>query len=301
MIYYLVSIHFRIETFYYQFKMKAYTYIIVVFVILNIFNFAFWIKVKDPYIWTYLKYEINNRWTSILKEKIQCSEWLIVNDLFDFLTEKWFFDKNDLWLWKYFSVLVDFSKNDNTNNFKTKSIFPYVNDDFIKNGKWLNILCSWDNYLYLDWWFIVKWTIEIQNWNSFTFYDEDLKRSNINYDKVYLKLDDDVDLGDFPYVDDWRIFIWCVQNGSFSNELNFIKPEIIWNSIRYSLKTKFLMSNKVVDWEVIWDDYFNQNIMKYHGWKKALIKFYIDPWFIPRYAYFPCQNSWMLKYEILWE
>lgn len=270
---------------------------------LSIINITFWVRSSVPFIWDYLDEQIaNKKWIIDFNNDEICDKWVKTDNMFDFLKQKWFFDKENIWSGQYFQILTDFAKNNKTENFKTLSLFPYVNNDFLKKWKWINLLCSWDNVMYLAWWFEKKWSVEIHSW--YVAYlqhplDASMAWKPIYYSKVYLKIDDENNLNNFPYINNWKIFIWCIQNEDFSNYLYYVKTNILWNEIDYKQKFVHLWTNKVVNWKAVPEDITNQNIWKYNNWDQITLRFYIDPWFIPRNETIECENSRMLKYEIL--
>ena len=276
---------------------------LIVFIVLSfiIVNISFWIYTPGLSIKQYLDKEIeyNNEIFSFSNEEF-CERWIILNKIFEFLKKNWFLDVKNMWFGEYFEWLVNFSKKDKTDNFKTRSIFPYVNNSFLKDWKWFNFLCSWNNLVYIAWWFETKWTIEIDSWYSIYLENQSTSSQNlkpINYSKIYMKLDNYDN--NFPFIDNWRLFIWCIQDIDYSNYLHYIKSNIIWNKIIYEMESVHLRIYKSINWIAKPQDIKNQNIWKYKDWDKINIRFYIDPWFIPRFTSLECENPWMLKYEIL--
>ena len=168
-------------------------YFLFTILLLNIANITFWILSPNPSIKQYLNEKISDyQWRQYFNSNELCRNWIEINNLFNFMEQKGYFYKDNIWYGEYFRILTDFSKNDKTNNFKTRSIFPYVNNSFLENWKWINIVCSWENVIYLAWWFETKWIIEIDTWYITYLQDSSLsfqKENPIHYSKIYLEVE----------------------------------------------------------------------------------------------------------------
>ena len=271
--------------------------------ILWVMGVTYGIYARTPSIDNFLEELINDNAWYVISEEI-CEQWAQINTVFNSLTKLWYFDKNHLWSGKYFNILVELSDriNDQNNNLKTNSVFPYVNDKFLYNWKWINTICSWSKSVYVAWWFYVEWIVE-KNSSSKVY----LKNPQIDawawepiyYSKIYVKPNNLNIVKNFPYVDDWKIFVWCIQDGNYSHLLHYIKSDLKWNNVTYTKKNVYFWTNKVVSWKVEWLEYENLDFWKYKNWDNIKIKFYVDPWFISRAATIECENPWMLSYEIL--
>lgn len=224
-----------------------------------------------------------------------CNDAQNVHRLFSTLKQGDFFDVENYGNKKYFNILLDFVLNNHPTNLLMRSLFPYLDSKYIENGEWLSLFCNEGDGFFHAGWFQVRWTIYLKKENIDIIYSGHSTSTSRPTEKteIYFQIKDALDplVKKLSYNKDGVLFLGCSTN----YQSQYITPHFA--RIRRRLGDKNY-SYYVDDRFYVKTPYLE--LTQYDG-KDITLRFYVDPFSFQSNSNLECENSRMLKYEIVSE
>lgn len=219
-----------------------------------------------------------------------CNDAQNVHRLFSALKQGSFLNIENHGNEKYFNILLDFVLNNHPTNLLMRSLFPYLDSKYIENGEWLSLFCNeWDSFFHAGW-FQVRWTIYLKKENIDITYKSHWTSRPTEKTEIYFQIEDALDplVKNLPYNKDGVLFLGCSTNQSQYLTPHFarIRRRLGDENYSYYVDDRFYIKTPYLE------------LTQYDG-KDITLRFYVDPFSFQSNSSLECENSRMLKYEIV--